>query len=66
MKVLPGGEKLLNEVANLMAELLLSPNTRGGLLLPDYVDSEKEKLIDRMLLKQLLDGLETRERDLSP
>ena len=43
---LPGGEKLLNEVANLMAELLLSPNTRGGLLLPDYVDSEKEKLLD--------------------
>jgi len=43
---LPGGEKLLGEVANLMAELLLSPNTRGGLLLPDYVDSEKEKLLD--------------------
>jgi len=43
---LPGGEKLLNEVANLMAELLLSPNTRGGLLLPDYVDSEKEKLLE--------------------
>lgn len=43
---LPGGEKLLNEVAGLMAELLLAPNTRGGLLLPDYVDSEKEKLLD--------------------
>ena len=43
---LPGGEKLLNEVAGLMAELLLSPNTRGGLLLPDYVESEKEKLLE--------------------
>ena len=43
---LPGGEKLLNEVASLMAELLLSPNTRGGLLLPDYVESEKEKLLE--------------------
>lgn len=27
-------------------------------------DSEKEKLIDHMLLSQLLDSLETRERDL--
>ena len=43
---LPGGEDLLGEVAALMGELLLSPNTRGGLLLPAYVDSEKEKLID--------------------
>lgn len=43
---LPGGQKLLNDVAGLMAELLLSPNTRGGLLLPDYVESEKEKLLD--------------------
>ncbi len=43
---LPGGEGLLSEVAALMAELLLSPNTRGGLLLPDYVESEKEKLLD--------------------
>ena len=43
---LPGGENLLGEVSNLMAELLLVPNTRGGLLLPQYVDSEKEKLAD--------------------
>ena len=43
---LPGGENLLSEAAGLMAELLLSPNTRGGLLLPAYVDSEKEKLLD--------------------
>ena len=43
---LPGGAKLLNDVAALMAELLLSPKTRGGLLMPEYVDSEKEKLLD--------------------
>ena len=43
---LPGGEALLEEMSRLMAELLLSPNTRGGLLLPAYVDSEKEKLLD--------------------
>jgi len=43
---LPGGENLLSEAATLMAELLLSPNTRGGLLLPDYVESEKEKLLE--------------------
>ena len=43
---LPGGEKLLGEMCSLMAEMLLSPVTRGGLLLPQYVDSEKEKLLD--------------------
>ena len=43
---LPGGEALLGEMSGLMAEMLLSPVTRGGLLLPQYVDSEKEKLLD--------------------
>ncbi len=43
---LPAGETLLDEICMLMSELLLSPNTRGGLLLPQYVDSEKEKLLD--------------------
>lgn len=43
---LPGKKELLAEVAALMGELLLSPNTRGGLLLPAYVESEKEKMID--------------------
>ena len=43
---LPGGEALLGEMSALMAEMLLSPVTRGGLLLPQYVDSEKEKLLD--------------------
>jgi len=43
---LPGGEALLGEMSALMAEMLLAPNTRGGLLLPQYVESEKEKLLD--------------------
>ncbi|MBQ9686826.1 MAG: insulinase family protein [Oscillospiraceae bacterium] len=43
---IPGGQALLGEVTGLMAELLLSPNTRGGLLLPQYVDSERDKLLD--------------------
>lgn len=43
---LPGGAPLLGEAASLMGELLLAPVTRGGLLLPEYVDSEKEKLAD--------------------
>ena len=43
---LPGKEDLLGEVSALMGEMLLAPNTRGGLRLPQYVDSEKEKLVD--------------------
>lgn len=43
---IPGGEDLLHHAAALLGELLLSPATRGGLLLPDYVESEKEKLLD--------------------
>lgn len=42
----PGGERLLEPVASLLGEMLLSPATRGGLFMKDYVESEKEKLID--------------------
>lgn len=42
----PDGSKLLEPVARLVGELLLSPATHGGLFLRDYVESEKEKLID--------------------
>ena len=45
---LPSGEKLLPQAIGLMAEMLLAPNTRGGLLLAAYVDSEKEKLLQRI------------------
>ena len=43
---MPGGEALLGDTCALMAQLLLDPVTRGGLLLPQYVDSEREKLLD--------------------
>ena len=47
-RYLPGGEGELNSAAELLGELLTAPNTRGGLLLPDYVNSEKAKLADRI------------------
>ena len=42
----PAGEKLLEPVADLLGELFLDPVTKGGHFLPDYVDSEKQNLID--------------------
>ena len=47
----PDGSKLLEPVARLLGEMLLSPATKGGLLLKDYVESEKEKLIDDIRAK---------------
>jgi predicted Zn-dependent peptidase len=44
----PGGEGVLEPVCTLLGELLLSPNTRGGLLLPQYVDSERDKLAEQI------------------
>jgi predicted Zn-dependent peptidase len=44
-KLLPEGG-VMAETAELMAEILLRPNTRGGLFLPEYVDSERGKLVD--------------------
>lgn len=44
---LPGNSSsLLEDVSALLGEILLSPNTRGGLFLPQYVESEKEKLLE--------------------
>ena len=40
------GQDVAGSVARLLGELLLSPNTRGGLLLPGYVESEKQKLAE--------------------
>ena len=45
-RYLPEGQGLLEEVAALLGEVLLEPRTRGGLLLSQYVDSEKEKLLE--------------------
>lgn len=43
---LPSGENILKDVIGFASEMLLHPATRGGLLLPKYVDSEKQNLID--------------------
>ena len=42
----PNGEKLLEPVCDLLGELLLDPVTRNGRFLSDYVESEKQNLID--------------------
>lgn len=47
-KYLPGNERLISDVSALMAELLLSPNTRGGLFLPEYVNGERDKLLEQI------------------
>ena len=43
---LPKGAETLRGVCELMGQLLVAPNTRGGLLLPQYVDSERDKLLE--------------------
>ena len=45
---LPGKEDVLRPACELLGELLLNPATRGGLLLPQYVDSEREKMLDAL------------------
>ncbi len=47
-RFLPAGSAVLEGVVRLLGELWLSPNTRGGLLLPDYVESERGKLLERL------------------
>ena len=43
---LPQGESVLQGAAELMGQLLLNPITKAGLLNKDYVESEKEKLLE--------------------
>ena len=43
---LPEKKSIARDVVSLGCEVLLNPATRGGLLLPAYVDSEKEKLAE--------------------
>lgn len=38
-------------IASLLGELLLAPNTRGGLLLPQYVEDAKQKLLAQIRAK---------------
>ncbi|MCD8017229.1 MAG: insulinase family protein [Oscillospiraceae bacterium] len=40
------GDKLLESTAALIGEMLLNPLTRGGMLSRDFVESEKEKLLE--------------------
>lgn len=47
-RLLPGTPPVLEEIVGLVSQLWLAPNTRGGLLLPGYVDGEKQKLIERL------------------
>ena len=42
----PGGERLLEPMADLIGEVLLDPLTHNGRFLSEYVESEKENLID--------------------
>lgn len=44
----PGDAHPLGDTAGMLSELVLMPETRGGLLLPDYVSSEKQKLIEKI------------------
>lgn len=43
---LPAGEKQMENMTALLGEMLLQPVTHGGLLLPDYTDTERSKLLD--------------------
>lgn len=47
-RCLPSGESVFDGAVKMLCELLLSPCTKGGLLLPEYVESEKEKLLDKI------------------
>ncbi|MGI6025959.1 MAG: EF-P 5-aminopentanol modification-associated protein YfmF [Candidatus Scatomorpha sp.] len=51
-RFLPGNDRLLDKAAELLGELLLTPNTRGGLLLPDYVERERTRLAEKIRAKR--------------
>jgi len=52
-KFVPGGEKLLESIAELLGEMLLCPVTEDGLFRAAYVDGEKDNLIDA--IRSILD-----------
>ena len=41
-----GDTSVTEKIIELTCEILLSPNTRGGLFLPQYVTEEKDRLVD--------------------
>lgn len=47
-RFLPENKEYTYSVISLAADMLLNPLTRGGLLIRDYVDSEKEKLAENI------------------
>jgi predicted Zn-dependent peptidase len=44
----PRGENILEKVTALLGEMLLLPNTHNGILLREYVESERRNLIDEI------------------
>jgi len=42
----PGGEKLLEPVSDLLGELICAPATKNGRFLPEYVEGERTNLVD--------------------
>lgn len=52
-KLVPGGEALLEPVAQLLGDVLLRPATYGGVFRADYVDGEKDNLTDA--IRSILD-----------
>ena len=47
-RLIPDGDNILEKVVALLGELMLSPNTSGGLLRAEYVESEKANLADEI------------------
>jgi len=45
-RFIPGGANILEDTISLLGDVLLSPDLHGGLLRADYVDGEKNNLID--------------------
>lgn len=46
--IVPGGEKILGPVADLLGDLMCNPATRSGRFVPDYVEGERSNLIDQI------------------
>ncbi|PKM72467.1 MAG: insulinase family protein [Firmicutes bacterium HGW-Firmicutes-16] len=45
---IPEKSDILEQITGLISEMLLMPKTHGGLLLREYVDSEKEQLLEQI------------------
>ncbi len=45
---IPEKTDILEQITGIMGEMLLMPKTRGGLLMRDYVESEKEQLLEQI------------------